>query len=203
MSESILKELETVAGQERESRQRRNELVVAATKAGHSRRKVAAAAGFQSPNAVQRIIKTAGLVVTLVLALAGTAGASTPTDADLAGMQTIARTAFPTACSPVTIDQSYTEDSPAFWAWANPTSCTITLDPDFPKADAVIQCSAIVHEYGHLAGYEHSEDPANIMYPVIHPFATCRQLGPRGHVRIKLGKNARRHHGPTYDGNSK
>lgn len=30
-------------------------------------------------------------------------------------------------------------------------------------------CTVMVHEYGHLAGHDHSKDPFNVMYPDQHP----------------------------------
>lgn len=79
MDDPVLERLEAAAAQEREQRQRRDKLVVEATQQGHSRRRVAEAAGFRSPNAVQRILRAAGLAALVVLGLAGQASAATIT----------------------------------------------------------------------------------------------------------------------------
>jgi hypothetical protein len=63
---------------------------------------------------------------------------------------------------------------PGVWAAAAPGGCEIALDPDFYPAPADLagswydaaMCSVVAHEWGHLLGYPHSPDPADLMSPV-------------------------------------
>ena len=46
--------------------------------------------------------------------------------------------------------------------------CRVNLTPltaDPRRTDPTFACHVIVHEWGHLAGHEHSDDPKNVMYP--------------------------------------
>jgi hypothetical protein len=70
---TVLQELEKAAA----AVQRREELVIEATRQGHSRREVQRAAGFKSVNSVQSILRKAGLVTVLALCWAAPASAST------------------------------------------------------------------------------------------------------------------------------
>lgn len=60
---------------------------------------------------------------------------------------------------------------------------TIVIDKrpkrEWPKEKA--QC-VIVHEYGHLVGRPHSENPRSIMYPRL-TYRTCHRWLVRHHVR--------------------
>lgn len=41
-------------------------------------------------------------------------------------------------------------------------------------------CAVLIHEVGHLLGFQHSEDPANVMYPeVVAIPAACARAGLR------------------------
>ena len=69
-------------------------------------------------------------------------------------------------------------DAPEFqsdraWAWAEINGCTITINGAnaraWPMTDATHEmwCDILAHEYGHLLGFGHAEDPADIMHPVV------------------------------------
>lgn len=53
--------------------------------------------------------------------------------------------------------------------WIQPdgtyTGCQVTISPR-SMSNAML-CTVVVHEYGHLAGHEHSSDPDSIMYPIV------------------------------------
>lgn len=49
----------------------------------------------------------------------------------------------------------------------------------------LVTCTLIVHEYGHLAGQEHSTDPNNVMFPTFtYTYPPCRALFPRVTGRV-------------------
>jgi hypothetical protein len=61
---------------------------------------------------------------------------------------------------------------PPIVGFANLADCSITVDPP-PFAGA--ECMVVLHEYGHLLGLSHSEDPNDVMYPVIRtPIWPCK-----------------------------
>jgi hypothetical protein len=55
--------------------------------------------------------------------------------------------------------------SPEYSGWAHPDRCLILLNSDLGQLYWVWPnfCTTIVHEYGHLAEWLHSEDPENVM----------------------------------------
>jgi hypothetical protein len=74
---------------------------------------------------------------------------------------------------------------PGWRAWTYPARCTVVLSDAgrWPWAEL---CPALLHEYGHLAGYRdpenpadptHSHDPRNIMWPFEHSDARCDDHG--------------------------
>lgn len=57
---------------------------------------------------------------------------------------------------------------------ANLADCSITVDPT-RLTFAGGECMVVLHEYGHLLGLGHSEDPNDVMYPVIRaPIWPCK-----------------------------
>jgi len=53
--------------------------------------------------------------------------------------------------------------------------CRIVLNDEMRWPFAKF-CSVVVHEYGHLAGRPHSDDPESVMYRAYRePFAPCRR----------------------------
>jgi hypothetical protein len=65
-------------------------------------------------------------------------------------------------------------------AWTRPGDCTLHLNGPWiarwgiPWSDL---CPSVLHEYGHLAGMQHSPNPRSVMYPVLHPDSRCRSRG--------------------------
>jgi hypothetical protein len=54
------------------------------------------------------------------------------------------------------------------------TRCRVTLDAQHRWSWRAL-CTAMVHEFGHLAGREHSPNPRSVMYPTLtRTFWRCR-----------------------------
>lgn len=48
--------------------------------------------------------------------------------------------------------------------------CNIWLDRDYYNGASFLKlCSLVDHEMGHVAGYEHSSNPDDVMYPYLLP----------------------------------
>lgn len=60
-------------------------------------------------------------------------------------------------------------------AWEDGT-CRVDLE-DSLLGQPVLLCWVVTHEFGHLAGYDHSTDPNNVMYPGGH-YDPCDVLAP-------------------------
>jgi hypothetical protein len=54
---------------------------------------------------------------------------------------------------------------PATLAGSDPTVCEILLNGRYAaEMPPAMRCTLVLHEYGHLAGHEHSADPDSVMY---------------------------------------
>lgn len=76
----------------------------------------------------------------------------------------------------------YRPDGREILGQARVADCLIELD-DRPHWAWSELCWTVAHEYGHLAGRDHSPRKSALMYPVIHPFWRCG----RDHNHPRLG----------------
>lgn len=123
------------------------------------------------------------VLVGMVLAALGVGEAHAHVPPEFAASVDMAEGAFPRpACSGVAVEFRPQHRENPYWvgavAWTQ-TPCAIEASERIHSYAPSIICSIIVHEYGHLAGYDHSDDPASIMYGkqlVTHQ--PCRSLDP-------------------------
>jgi hypothetical protein len=75
--------------------------------------------------------------------------------------------------------------SPSWRAWSYPAECAVALSDAAPWLWKDL-CPALIHEYGHLAGFRdpanaadpfHSADPESIMWPFLHSDPRCARHG--------------------------
>ncbi len=76
----------------------------------------------------------------------------------------------------------YQDPNPYVWAHSEKPGCRIWLDVDWwsNTTRSNWHCEAIVHEYGHLMGFDDSADPASVMYPNKYggKVFSCYEFGP-------------------------
>jgi hypothetical protein len=106
------------------------------------------------------------------------AGAPNPsTDPQIATWLQIAQAhwgAGPNCPDGISISRAQWLPDPGVWAAAVQGGCAMAFDPDFypapPQYDPAwwraAMCSVVAHEWGHLLGYGHVNDPSNLMNPV-------------------------------------
>jgi len=117
---------------------------------------------------------------------------STPGPTQIAAWQQIARSHFTPVClaPEVTLTWAPTEN-PGWAAQAlyndEHEQCEIRLNPVvFPTLTPEMQCNIIVHEYGHLAGLDHSPDPGSIMFAAPHPLVLeCASWRSASSAKVK------------------
>jgi hypothetical protein len=83
----------------------------------------------------------------------------------------IAAEKFPGACDP-TITKHIPMPGLAYTAQRG---CRIRLAEGWHDHSFSERCSALVHEYGHLAGFPHSDNPASVMFESLNIFSPCEQ----------------------------
>lgn len=54
-----------------------------------------------------------------------------------------------------------------FVGLAEADTCRITLDPEVFDRPTGSVCMVVIHEVGHLLGFQHSSNPNSLMYPVL------------------------------------
>ena len=107
----------------------------------------------------------------------------------LAAAIVIAQQVFgPAPCGAPAVEQARFAD-PAVMAGSDPFACRILLNrrwvDEMPRA---MRCTLILHEYGHLAGRDHSEDPDSVMFAqYVRPDARCLRFSASSRARPGAG----------------
>jgi hypothetical protein len=93
------------------------------------------------------------------------------------------------------------DPNPNVAAWAEVGGCRMWLDRDYwPAPPSEEYCNLIAHEWGHLTGRPHSDDPDDLMWPqwindVVPQCAEFRQAGLEAPpTATAASSRARRHH---------
>lgn len=136
------------------------------------------------------------LVVGLFLALATPAGAAHWSVKDTDTAIAVADAHWPgSRCQGIErIDWVTTIPGPDVVGYAEPATCQVEINwqailTTAPTPDYL--CTIIEHEFGHLAGYEHSTNPLDVMYPtVVMPAHDCAKAFPAKTVCHYLPKYA-------------
>lgn len=76
--------------------------------------------------------------------------------------------------------------------WLDPTIYHLAGVHDVTAAQAAASrlCSLVVHEYGHLLGMRHAEDPQHIMYPLLSATPSTCPAMPAGYDMLFDGQHA-------------
>lgn len=113
-------------------------------------------------------------------ALAALALTPAPAAAHVPGLDrylAIAEQAFPGNCGPAVVQLH--EVRPPTAAWFQPWDCKIAFPAQrLHRWPAEMTCHVLVHEMGHAAGYGHSADPHDVMYPYVDDavYPPCRRF---------------------------
>jgi Matrixin len=82
----------------------------------------------------------------------------------------VARASLPSGCREPRVVPSGELPPGMLGTYSRP--CTVIVNSGIWSYDRF--CTTVVHEYGHLGGLGHSEDPANVMYPnFVRSFGPC------------------------------
>lgn len=102
-----------------------------------------------------------------------------PAEAHVPGLDRympVAKEAFPGHCEPLRVVQLREVRYPTL-AWFQPWDCTVAFPVDVHRWRPLTVCAVLVHEVGHAAGFGHSADPRDAMYPELrNPWWGCRKL---------------------------
>ena len=89
------------------------------------------------------------------------------------------------------------------WAWAEVGGCTLWVNTSnrkaWPLRDGNLEpwCNVITHEFGHLRGLEHVNDPRNIMNPIVPDGEPpVHRVGWAGDERRRVRRRLGAHRGP-------
>jgi hypothetical protein len=130
---------------------------------------------------LHKIMRSIILCVVMVMAVPGFAQAQDGPDPLLSIIQrseVVARSIYSPECGPVevviiNIDGRYLGSA----GLADRNNCRLIISNDVRSGDPGYICQIVVHEMGHLAGLDHSEDLSDYMYPrVVTRGPECRKL---------------------------
>lgn len=91
-------------------------------------------------------------------------------------------------------DAAMPEEAEGWATIANePTPCILYLRRTLAKPIMWVRaCGVLIHEVGHLLGFEHSDDPANVMYPALVKVPPlCFRVGLREENRRERARRTR------------
>lgn len=125
----------------------------------------------------KRVGRVTGAAVALLTVLCGTALAFSPS---IETARNQAAALFPqvaVACPTVLLSEGPLTDPSEYEAEAI-SPCEIRLGSGWPTWLRSQACILLIHEYGHLAGLQHSPDPNSFMYPIPSPdaYPACARI---------------------------
>jgi hypothetical protein len=107
----------------------------------------------------------------------------------LAAVLVIAQQVFGApACGTPVVERAHFAD-PAVLAGADEAACRILLSRRWAaEMPSEMRCTLVLHEFGHLAGREHSDDPDSVMYAeYVRPDERCLRSGALSRGRPGAG----------------